>query len=137
MLIPIGNSLRGCPTPRSRLGYAWSPFLGVACGKPDWMGCDRIGVGVHPTRPAVLVMVRVAGHLVTLSPPSPGSNIWLGYLQGAGPAHGPLRVRPVPGTQRWFGTPEVYPHAEVIAVLADGQGASTGDTTVLLHPGFG
>ncbi|MGB9184518.1 MAG: hypothetical protein WCB67_10655 [Solirubrobacteraceae bacterium] len=137
MLIPIGNSLRGCPAPRIRLSYAWSPFLGVACGKPNWMGCDRIGIGVNANRAAVLVVVRVAGRVVTLSPPSPGSNLWQGYLQGAGPAHGPLRVRPAGGRRLWFGSPELYPHAEVIAVLADGQGASTGDTTVLLHPGFG
>jgi hypothetical protein len=137
MLVPIGNSLRGCPASRTRLSYAWSPFLGVACRKPNLMACDRIGTGVNANRAAVLVVVRVAGRLVTLSPPSPGSNLWQGYLQGAGPAHGPLRVRPVPGTRLWFGSPELYPHARVIAVLADGQEASTGDTTVLLHPGFG
>jgi hypothetical protein len=137
MLIPIGDSLRGCPAPRIRLSYAWSPFLGVACGKPSWMGCDRIGIGVDARQPAVLVAVSVAGRLVTLSPPSPGSNLWQGYLQGAGPAHGPLRVRPVPGTRLWFGSPELYAHTRVIAVLGDGQAASTGDTTVLLHPGFG
>jgi hypothetical protein len=137
MLIPIGNSLRGCPAPRTRLSYAWSPFLGVACGKPNWIGCDRIGIGVYARQPAALVAVRVAGRTVTLSPPSPGSNLWQGYLLGAGPAHGPLRVRPVPGTRLWFGSPELYPHTRVIVVLADGHGASTGDTTVLLRPGFG
>ncbi|MGI9184333.1 MAG: hypothetical protein ACR2GZ_05105 [Solirubrobacteraceae bacterium] len=139
MLIPIADSLRGCPAPqrRSRLGYSWAPFLGVACGKPNSMACDRIGIGVNASRPAVLVVVGVAGRVVTLSPPSSGSNLWQGYLQDAGPEHGPLRVRPVSGTRLWFGSPELYPHARVTAFLVGGQVASTGDMTVLLHPGFG
>jgi hypothetical protein len=139
MLIPIAGSLRGCPAVRGHplLGYSWAPFLGVACGKPSLMACDRIGIGVTASRAAVLVVVRVAGRLVTLSPPSPGSNLWQGYLQGAGPEHGPLRVRPVQGTRLWFGSPELYPHARVTAFLVGGQVASTGDMTVLLHPGFG
>lgn len=139
MLIPIGDSLRACPGHRvkARLPYAWAPFLGAACGKPNSIACDRIGVGVAAMRPAVLVMVRVAGRLVTLSPPDPGSDLWQGYRQGAGPAHGALRVRAIPGRRLWFGSPERYVRTEGIAFLADGEVASTGNLTVLLHPGFG
>ena len=132
-------SLRGCGRPRAaaRLGYAWAPFLGVTCGRPGSIACDRIGIGVRANRPTRLVVVRVAGHLVSLSPPSAGSDLWQGYLQNAGPGRGPLRVHPAAGAHRWFGSPEVYAHARVIVFFGGGGVASTGETPVLLHPGFG
>ncbi len=139
MLIPIGDSLRGCgTTPFRRLARPLlTPFLGVACGKANWAGCDRIGIGVDVSQPASLVLVKVAGRLVTLSPPGPGDGrLWLGYLEGEGPAHGQLRVHPG-HAHLWLGTPEVYARTRVITVLAHGQRAVSNPTTVLLHPGFG
>ena len=60
LLIPIGNSLFGCPAamaPR-RLQSTTSPFLGVACWSPNSIACDRVGVGVNIDA-ATLVMVDV------------------------------------------------------------------------------
>jgi hypothetical protein len=138
MLLPIGSTLQGCPATDTLASLPASvlPFLGVACGQPNSIRCDRIGVGVGFDRAATLVVVQVAGRLVTLSPPTPGSKLWLGYVQGAGPEHGPLRVRSPSRGGLWFGSPEMYPKARVIAFFPDGSFAST-SATVLLHPGFG
>ncbi len=140
MVIPIAGSLRGCAHGRAPapLGPSWAPFLGVACGAPNRMTCDRIGIGVWASGPAAAVLVRVAGRLVTLSPPAPGDRgrLWQGYLLGEGPAHGGLRVH-ADRRRRWFGTPELHPRVQVIAILPNGQRASTSSLRVLLHPGFG
>jgi hypothetical protein len=140
LLIPIAGSLQGCPARRAgkTLPAIALPFLGVACGRPDWIGCDRIGIGVQLNQPATLVVVSLAGWLVTLSPPplSNGGNLWLGYLEHAGLHRGPLKVLPQPG-ELWFGSPQVYPRVLVRAWLPDGRVASTTTATVLLPPGFG
>lgn len=140
LLIPIGNTLRGCPAsnPLQPLGAAAAPFLGVSCPVPNSITCDRVGIGVHMSRAATLVVVRVAGRLVTLSPPTdpPPDDLWLGYLFDAGLRHGPLDVHVPPSVRLWFGTPEVHPHVRVTAFFPDGRAASL-TTAVLLHPGFG
>jgi hypothetical protein len=140
MLIPIGDSLKGCPAldTSASLPSSALPFLGTACGKANSIQCDRIGVGVTLDEDATLVVVRIAGRLVTLSPPDPtgSSNIWLGYLQGAGPAHGPLRVRAPRHDGLWFGTPLRFARARVIAFFPDGRVDSEA-ATVMVHPGFG
>lgn len=139
LLVPIGNTLSGCPAsgaPR-RLASSALPFLGVACGTPNSIACDRVGVGVNMTG-AALVMVEVAGRWVTLSPPtdSPNDHLWLGYLQHAGLRHWALDVGIPAHATRWFGTPEVQPPVTVQAFFDDGTvGTWTGRG--FLHPGFG
>ena len=139
MLIPIGNPLRGCAARNSTqtLGDPALPFLGVSCSVPNSIACDRIGVGVHLRRPATLVVVQLAGRLVTLSPPTdPPDDLWLGYLYDADLRHGPLNVHVRASTNLWFGTPEVNPRVRVTAFFPNGSSA-TRSATVLLHPGFG
>lgn len=139
MLIPIGNSLRGCPATgdAARLPASALPFLGVACGKPNSIVCDRVGVGVAINPQATLIVVQLAGRLVALSPPNPPtSDLWLGYLQGVSFRHGPLRIHIPPGNVLWFGSPEVCPRVRVTAFLPDGTAATIAGR-VLLHPGFG
>ncbi len=60
LLMPIGNGLSGCPRSGSaaRLPSASFPYLGIACHTPNWARCDRIRIGVHLSRPAILVTVR-------------------------------------------------------------------------------
>ena len=139
LLIPVGNSLSGCPVarPTQRLDESNEPYLGVACGTANSIACDRVGVGVNIAS-AALVMVEVAGRLVTLSPPTdaPDDHLWLGYLYNAGLRHGPLDVRIPPNATRWFGTPEVQPPVTIDVFFADGTfGRLTGRG--FLHPGFG
>jgi hypothetical protein len=139
MLIPIGNTLRGCPAsgPVQTLGATTTPFLGVSCSLPNSIACNQVGVGVHLRRAATLVTVQLAGRLVTLSPPmDPPDDLWLGYLFDAGLRHGPLNVHILANSHLWFGSPEVYPRVRVTAFFADGS-AATRSATVLLHPGFG
>jgi hypothetical protein len=140
MLIPIGNSVWGCPPARvaQRLRESAEPFLGVACGVPNSITCDRVAIGVGVPRPARLVMVNVAGRWVTLSPPTDGppDQTWLGYLYNAGLRQGPLDVGISPSASRWLGTPEVQPPVTLEVFFADGTvGTLTGRG--FLHPGFG
>ena len=139
LLIPVGNSLSGCPVARARqrLDESNAPFLGLACGMPNSIACDRVGVGVNIAA-ATLVMVEVAGRFVTLSPPTdaPNDHLWLGYLYGAGLRNGPLDVHIPQHATRWFGTPEVQPPVTVDVFFGDGTaGTLTGQG--FLHAGFG
>lgn len=139
LLVSIGNTSSGCPAARAprRLQSTAFPFLGIACGSPNSIACDRVGVGVNIDA-ATLVMVEVAGRFVTLSPPTdaPNDHLWLGYLYGAGLRHGPLDVHISRGATRWFGTPEVQPPVTVDVFFQDGTvGTLTGRG--FLHAGFG
>ena len=89
MLIPVGDTLRGCPTRPApgALPDSAMPYLGVSCPVGNSIACDRVGIGVTLARPATLVTVQLAGRTVALSPPpadSPGCDCWLGYLSPAG-----------------------------------------------------
>lgn len=135
LLIPIGNSLAGCPTSGGRLPGAAFPYLGVACGVANRVGCDRVRIGVHLRRPATLVIVKVDGRLVTLSPPpDPGDDLWEGALVHAGLRRGPLAVHAVRG--HWFGEPAVRPRIRVTAYMADGT-VATRSGIGYLHAGYG
>jgi hypothetical protein len=126
---------RGTPVAAGRLPSASFPYLGIRCRTANWAGCDRIGIGVHLARPAILVSVQVDGHLVTLSPPrDPGSDLWEGELLGLGPHHGPLAVRARHGY--WYGEPPVLPRVHVIAYFADGRTATRAGIGYL-HAGYG
>lgn len=137
MLIPIGNSLSGCP---DRLGHhalasGAFPYLGVSCPVGDAISCDRVGIGVVLHQPAVLVTVQLAGRTVALSPPTdPGSDLWLGYLNQAGLRHGPLAVQAKGGS--WDGDPPVAAHVVLTAFFSDGTVAATAGVDQL-HAGFG
>ena len=137
LLLPIGNSLSGCPDAGSgaRLSAASLPYLGIACGVANRAGCDRVRIGVHLARPAVLVTVQVDGRLVTLSPPpDPGGDLWQGALLGAGPRHGPLAVHARHG--HWYGEPPVYARVRVTAYFTNGTRASLAGIAGL-HAGYG
>jgi hypothetical protein len=137
MLIPIGNSLRRCPNRlRShRLSSRALPYLGVSCPVGNVITCDRVGVSVSLHRPAALVVVRLAGRTVTLSPPlDPRSDLWLGYLDDAGLRHGPLAVQT--RGDKWYGEPFVTPRVVVTVFFSDGTSAMLAGEAQL-HAGFG
>jgi hypothetical protein len=123
------------PAGPARLPSASFPYLGIRCHIANWAGCDRIGVGVHLARPAILVTVRVDGHLVTLDKPDdPGTDLWQGMLLGLGPHRGPLAVHARDGY--WYGEPPVYPRVRVTAYFADGTTATRAGVGYL-HAGYG
>jgi hypothetical protein len=138
ILIPVAGGLGGCQSAdgvRALPGSAL-PFLGIACGRANSIACTRVGIGVKLDRPATLVVVQVAGAVVALDPPTPGSDLWLGYLQRANLRRGPLAVRIPAGQDFWSGTPEVFARARATAFLPRG-GVATVSGVVQLHPGFG
>lgn len=127
----------GVTRPSGRLPASALPYLGVACGAPNWTGCDRVRIGVHLGRRATRVTVSVDGRLARLSPPAdPGDDLWEGALLHAGLRRGPLAVQPTDRGGYWYGTPEVYPRVRVTAYFPD-RTRSTRTGTVLLHPGYG
>jgi hypothetical protein len=137
MLIPIANSLSGCPGRAGghRVGLSALPYLGVSCPVGNLITCDRVGIGVSLRQPAVLVTVQVAGRTVTLSPPSdPRSDLWLGYLYDAGLRHGPLRVQA--HGDYWYGEPFVTPRIVLAVFFADGTVTEIVGNDQL-HAGFG
>lgn len=137
MLIPVGNSLSGCPDQLGHHGLASSafPYLGVSCPRGNAISCDRVGIGVHLRQAAALVMVQVVGRTVTLTPPAgTESDLWLGYLNHAGLRHGPLAVQAV--RNKWYGEPPVNPHVVLTTYFADGTVAAIAGVDQL-HAGFG
>jgi hypothetical protein len=137
LIIPVGNSLAGCPpsSGATRLPDASFPYLGVGCGVANRIGCDRVRIGVHLRRAAVLVTVQVEGRVIALSPPEDqGDDLWQGALLHAGLRHGPLAVRAVDGY--WYGEPAVRPRVRVTAYFADGS-AATHAGIGYLHAGYG
>ncbi len=62
--------------------FSQSPYMGVACGIPNSIGCDRIGLTVWLRRPARSVIASVGGRSFALSDPT-----W------SGPSHRGLRTR--------------------------------------------
>jgi hypothetical protein len=138
MLIPIGDSLRGCPARMAvqKLAASALPFLGVACDRSDWTGCRRLGVGAAVSPQATLVVARIAGRLVTLVAPGRGATEWLGYLNDADYRRGPLAVKSRRPGMRWYGTPEVWPRVQITAFFPGGRVATVSGRT-LLHPGYG
>ena len=137
LCVVVASGCGGARTHR-RLNVSAEPYLGVACGVPNSITCDRVGVGVNAPAAATLVMVHVAGRWVRLSPPtdSPRDHLWLGYLHEAGLKHGALDVGIHPRATRWFGTPEVEPAVTVAVFFGDGT-VSTLTARGFLHPGFG
>jgi hypothetical protein len=134
----LGLLLIGCgaahrPGTR-RLGLGAFPYLGVSCPVGNAITCDRVGIGVTLRRPAVLLTVKLAGRTVTLSSPSAGSDIWLGYLDHAGLRHGRLAVRARGGY--WYGEPLVTPRVVLTVFFRDGTSAVL-EGADQLHAGFG
>jgi hypothetical protein len=137
ILIPIRNSLRGCPdrVGSHRLSPRALPYLGVSCPVGNVITCDRVGLGVSLHQPAALVVVRLAGRIVTLSPPSdPRSDLWLGYLDEAGLRRGPLAVQAK--GDKWYGEPLVTPRVVMTVFFSDGTSAVLAGEAQL-HAGFG
>jgi hypothetical protein len=143
LLLVLGNSLHGCPTRDDARRLAVDPSaitVGVACGIPNSIVCDRVGIGVWLSQPAELVVAQVAGRLATLFPPDdpawPGHGLWQGYLYGLGPWHGPLAPHLAAGQTHWYGWPPVSVPLRLVAFLPDGT-VRVLSTAVGLHPGFG
>ena len=121
-LLAVLDSLRVRPqTPRAAAVWR-SPgrllsrtYMGVACHRPNWFGCDRLGLTVWLRAPARAIYASIAGgRPIRLadplwSGPARGGlrRRFAGFLQPAGLVRGPLRIRPGDGSRYWSGEPAV------------------------------
>lgn len=129
----------GCGDPATRpLAVDASAItVGVACRVPNWIGCDRVGIGVWLWQPAAAVVAGIAGRWATLSRPRGArGGLWQGYLYGVGPHRGPLRPHLAAGVEFWSGVPAVVFSLRLVALFPDGSTHAL-TTRVYLHPGFG
>ncbi len=75
----------------SRLLFSQAPYMGVACGIPNSIKCDRIGLTVWLRQPAVSVIASLGGRSFVLSDPMWSGPVhrgertqFAGFLQPAG-----------------------------------------------------
>ena len=95
--------------------FARDPDMGVACGIPNWIGCDRVWLAVWLRRPAVAVSATIAGSPLKLNHPVWSGSLrngrrmmFAGFLQPAGIIFR-LHVRPDAGIQSWLGSNQPTP----------------------------
>jgi hypothetical protein len=122
--------------------------MGVACGVPNWVGCDRVALEVGLARPATIT-ATFAGHRLRLDDPhwsyvarptlQLGSSlqplyVYAGFLQAAGLTKW-LHVRPR-ADGRWLGQHAPSPLVRFRIAYASGEVVNT-QQRVLLRPGWG
>jgi len=135
--------LAGCggdESPKPSLPLARTPYMGVTCdGRPNWIGCDRVGLYVWLRRHVPDLKASIAGRTVPMRRAQGGPdsrNNWEGFLRPAGLIDGPLKVKPDRGRLYWFGRTPVS--ARVRITVFDGNGQSATRTLrIRLAAGYG
>jgi hypothetical protein len=109
----------GCGAPGHRLQVA-RIYMGVSCGKPNSIRCDRVGLAVWSPKRFPRIEARIDGRPLTLEWKSatPGLNYYEGFLSPAGLLNGRLRVRSDGGRYHWTGR---HPRAATVILIA-GEG---------------
>jgi hypothetical protein len=122
---------------------AQEPDLGVACGAPNSIRCDRVGLAIWLHRPASSVTAILAGVHFALDDPTwsgPAMHgqrtMFAGFLKRTGLLSGKLKVRPDRGRFWWAGGHPASARMLIVATYADGQRASV-TTVVPLRAGWG
>jgi hypothetical protein len=120
-----------------------SPYMGVACGKPNSIACDRVGLAVWLRKPARSVLATIAGRRFELSDPhwSGGARngqrrMFAGFLQPAGLVDGPLKVQVENGRSRWTGAKPVSARVKLL-ITRNGGNIDATSVRVGLSPGWG
>jgi hypothetical protein len=129
--------------------FAQDPFMGVSCGIPNSIACNRVGLTVWLRHPAISVSATIAGAPLKLDnrewsgPSRQGRRTrFAGFLQPAG-ITGRLHVKPDPGSPTTWGA-----NTRVIAAIPSppmvrfrinyGQRRTVvTQTSVFLHQGWG
>ena len=117
-----------------RLVFLQNPYMGISCGLPNSVACDRVGLAVWLRRSAV-VTATIDGRTLSLNDPTwsrPTTFMYAGFLQPASMAtrmHVPpssmLFVKPLPSPSVWFRID--FGHGNVVLTHKDVQ----------LEPGWG
>jgi hypothetical protein len=140
---PAAAPATPAPTVPPRTLLARAPSLGVSCGEPNSIACDRVGVAVWLRRPARAVTATVGGRRVALDdrawsgPARHGlRRMFVGFLHPAGLRDGPLAVVADGGRDRWTGRHSV--RATVVLWVRDARGRiARTRVCVDLRPGWG
>jgi len=114
--------------PELTVPLARAPYMGVSCdGRPNWIGCDRVGLYVYLTRDVARLTAAIEGRDVPIQRALGGEDArhnWEGFLKPAGLIDGPLKVRPDRGRYYWFGTRPVFGRLRLTAFNDEGNSAT-------------
>jgi hypothetical protein len=135
-----GRSAIGDQSPELTVPLARAPYVGVSCdGRPNWIGCDRVGLYVYLTHAIARLTASIEGRAVRMRPADGGEDArhdWEGFLKRAGLIDGPLKVRPDRGRYHWFGRRPVYGQVRLTAFDDEGKSA-TRTLRLRLAAGYG
>jgi hypothetical protein len=119
---------------------ARTPYMGVTCpNRPNWIGCDRVGLFVYLDRDVARLTASIEGRRVLMRrvrDAPDAAHDWEGFLQPAGLIDGSLEVRPDRGRYYWFGRTPVYGRVRLTA-FDDAGDAATRTLRLQLAPGYG
>jgi hypothetical protein len=126
--------------------FLHSPSMGVACGIPNSIACDRLGLSVWLPRRATVTATIAGGPPIRLDDPhwsyfvryhGRAIYVYAGFLQPAGlPTR--FHITPKPNTQTWTGSTSNAP-SPLVRFRIDYGLADTvfTQTHVTLRPGWG
>jgi hypothetical protein len=119
------------------------PFMGVSCRRLNSFACDRVGLAVWLSEPAVRVDASIEGHEFELDDPESIGHAkrgqrraFAGFLQPAGLVDGPLQLTPDASRSRWIGREPASATVRLRVTRADGS-TSTTKLDVGLRAGWG
>jgi hypothetical protein len=126
--LTMARSTRPSQSAKLTVPLARAPYMAVSCdGRPNWIGCDRVGLYVYLNRPVARLEASIEGRELPMRSGPGGAdsrNNWEGFLRPAGLIDGPLKVRPDRGRLYWFGKTPVFARVRLTIFSADGESAT-------------
>ena len=121
------SKLRG-ESSKLTVPLARAPYMGVSCdGRPNWIGCDRVGLYVYLDRQVARLTASIEGREVPMHSARGGPDSrynWEGFLRPAGLIDGPLKVKPDRGRYYWFGKTPVSGRVRLTVFDGDRESAT-------------
>jgi hypothetical protein len=118
-----------------------TPYLGVACPKPNRIECGRVGLYVWLERPLARLEAVIAGRQIQLTDrghgPSRAKGVdFEGFLQRRSFISRVLGVRPDTASGKWIGSDAPRVKVRLIGYTADGR-STTKTVRLRLAAGYG